>query len=73
MAPSNRWPYISGQRAKIAEMVRFECGMGDTTAVSQLPVPLQTGATEPILHKRKPTDETAAEGEPAPKCPCRWF
>ena len=37
--------------AQIAEMVRFECGIGDTTAVSQLPVPLQMGATEPILHK----------------------
>ena len=37
--------------AQIAETVRFECGVGDTTAVSQLPVPLQTGATEPILRK----------------------
>ena len=53
--------------AQIAEMVRFECAVGNTTAVSQLPVPLQMGATEPILCKRKPADETAAEGEPAPK------
>ena len=37
--------------AQIAETVRFECGVRDTTAVSHLPVPLQTGATEPILHK----------------------
>ena len=29
--------------AQIAETVRFECGVGDTTAVSQLPVPLQMG------------------------------
>ena len=56
--------------AQIAETVRFECGIGDTTPVSQLKVPLQTGATEPILCKRKIADETAetAEGEPAPKC-----
>ena len=56
--------------AQIAETVRFECGVGDTTPVSQLPVPLQTGATEPILRKCKTADETAetAEGEPAPKC-----
>ena len=53
--------------AQIAETVRFECGVGDTTAVSQLPVPLQTGATEPILRKQKRADETTAEGEPAPK------
>ena len=59
--------------AQIAETVRFECGVGDTTAVSQLPVPLQTGATEPILRKRKRADETTAEGEPAPKMPRRWF
>ena len=52
--------------AQIAETVRFKCGVGDTTAVSQLPVPLQTGATEPILRKRKCADETTAEGEPAP-------
>ena len=44
--------------AQIAEMVRFECGIGDTTPVSQLPVPLQMGATEPILRKRKTADET---------------
>ena len=37
--------------AQIVETVRFECGVEDTTAVSQLPVPLQTGATEPILRK----------------------
>ena len=37
--------------AQIAETVRFECGVGDTTVVSQLPVPLQMGATEPILCK----------------------
>ena len=56
--------------AQIAETVQFECGVGDTTAVSQLPVPLQMGATEPILHKRKTAGETAetAEGEPPPKC-----
>ena len=56
--------------AQIAETVQFECGVGDTTAVSQLPVPLQTGTTEPILHKRKTAGETAetAEGEPPPKC-----
>ena len=55
--------------AQIAETVRFECGVGDTTAVSQLPVPLQMGATEPILRKHKTAGETAetAEGEPPPK------
>ena len=37
--------------APIAETVRFECSVGDTTAASQLPVLLQTGATEPILRK----------------------
>ena len=55
--------------AQIAETVRFECGVGDTTSVAQLPVPLQTDATEPILWKHKAADETAetAEGELPPK------
>ena len=61
--------------AQIAETVRFECGIGDTTPVSQLPVPLQMGATETILHKCKTADETdeTAEGEPAPKCRADGF
>ena len=55
--------------AQIAETVRFECSVGDTTPVSQLPVPLQTGTTKPILRKCKTADETAetAEEKPAPK------
>ena len=54
--------------AQIAETIRFECGVGDTTAGAQLPVPLQMGATEPILRKQKLADETTAEGKLAPKC-----
>ena len=38
-----------------------------------MPVPLQTGATEPILRKRKHADETTAEGELAPKCSADGF
>ena len=61
--------------AQIAETVQFKCGVGDTTAVSQLPVPLKTGATEPILRKCKTAGETAetAEGEPPPKCHADGF
>ena len=35
--------------AQIAESHRFECGVGDTSAVSQLPVPLDTGAAVPSI------------------------
>ena len=59
--------------AQIAETIRFECAVRDTTAVAQLPVPLQMGATEPILRKQKPADETTAEGELAPKCHADGF
>ena len=54
--------------AQIAESLRFECGVGDTSAVSQLPVPLDTGAPVPSIRKRKrgaePEDTT---GQPPPK------
>ena len=51
--------------AQIAETLRFECAVGDTTPVSQLPMPLDTGTPVPSIRKRKrgaePEDTT---GEP---------
>ena len=46
--------------ALIASTVRFQCGVGDTSPVSQLPFPVDTGVVdEPIVRKRK---ATAAKG-----------
>ena len=39
--------------ALIAETLRFECAVGDTSAVSQLPLPLDTGTPLPTIRKRK--------------------
>ena len=54
--------------AQIAETLRFECGVGDTSAVSQLPLPLDTGAPVPSIRKCKrgaePEDTT---GQPPAK------
>ena len=54
--------------AQIAETLRFECGVGDTSPVSQLPMPLDTGAPVPSIRKRKrgaePEDTT---GQPPAK------
>ena len=46
--------------ALIASTVQFQCGVGDTSPVSQLPFPVDTGVVdEPIVRKRK---ATAAKG-----------
>ena len=46
--------------ALIASTVCLQCGVGDTSPVSQLPFPVDTGvADEPIVRKRK---ATAAKG-----------
>ena len=54
--------------AQIAETLRFECAVGDTSPVSQLPMPLDTGAPVPSIRKCKrgaePEDTT---GQPPPK------
>ena len=39
--------------ASIADMVRFKSGVDDTSSVATLPYPLETGAPETVLHKRK--------------------
>ena len=37
--------------ATIADTVRFESGVGDTSSVATLPYPLETGAPETVLRK----------------------
>ena len=45
--------------ASIADMVRFESGVGDTSSVATLPYPLEMGTPETVLRKRKsPQAET---------------
>ena len=53
--------------AQIAESIRFECGVGDTSSVSQLPMPLDTGASLPSVRKRKQAEETEDTEQPPPK------
>ena len=53
--------------AQIAESLRFECGVGDTSAVSQLPVPLDTGAAVPSIRKRKRGAEAQDTEQPPEK------
>ena len=53
--------------AQIAESIRFECGVGDTSSVSQLPMPLDTGASLPSVRKRKRAEETEDTEQPPPK------
>ena len=51
--------------ALIASSVRFQSGVGDTSPVSQLPFPVDTGVVEePIVRKRK---ATAAQGSASKK------
>ena len=45
--------------ALIAETVRFQSGVGDTSPVSQLPFPVDTGVlAEPVVRKRKSATTT---------------
>ena len=53
--------------AQIAESIRFECGVGDTSSVSQLPMPLDTGASLPSVRKCKRAEETEDTEQPPPK------
>ena len=53
--------------AQIAESIRFECGVGDTSSVSQLPMPLDTGASVPSVRKHKWAEDTKDTQEPPPK------
>ena len=47
--------------ALIVGTVRFQSGVGDTSPVSQLPFPVNTGVLkEPVVHKRKSTTTTTA-------------
>ena len=67
--------------ALIASTVRFQSGVGDTSAVSQLPFPVDTGVVEePIVRKRKataaqgsasqqPTASTSQQGTSGPTAP----
>ena len=51
--------------ALIVGSVQFQSGVGDTSAVSQLPFPVDTGVLkDPVVHKRKSTTTTttAAQG-----------
>ena len=46
----------------IAENVRFQSGVRDTSPVSQLPFPVNTGVLkEPVVHKRKSATATATQ------------
>ena len=48
--------------ALIAETVRFQSGVGDTSPVSQLPFPVDTGVLkEPVVCKRKSATATATQ------------
>ena len=39
--------------ASIADTVRFESGVGDTSSVATLPYPLETGVPKTVLRKQK--------------------
>ena len=53
--------------AQIAESIRFECGVGDTYSASQLPMPLDTGASLPSVRKCKRAEETEDTEQPPAK------
>ena len=53
--------------AQIAESIRFKCGVGDTSSVSQLPMPLDIGASVPSVRKCKRAENTEDTQEPPPK------